>query len=138
MPRSIATLNMEIARVVKENRALKGRTARISDQLYRKNEIYRCKLLTPKEVAEYLSVSSATISRMAKTGELPVTILKKGIKGSLLWRMRWDSLEQYLKENTVERKKNLTIKAMIRKGEKGKWLKQQKQKLLLVKQLIQN
>ena len=59
------------------------------------------KLLTPKNVADMLQVSQATISRMCtKTGGLPHIVLRKGRRKKVI-RFRQDEVERWLRSRTL-------------------------------------
>jgi len=51
------------------------------------------KLLTVKEVAEYLNISELTVKRHLYSGKL------KGYKAGRQWRIKREDLEEYLKVN---------------------------------------
>ncbi len=55
----------------------------------------KSKLLKPREVAERLSVSHATVVRWIKRGDL------HGIKVGRVWRVSEDSLKEYLESRTL-------------------------------------
>jgi excisionase family DNA binding protein len=49
------------------------------------------KLLTPKEVAEYLQVSELTVKKWLRAGRL------RGVKINRLWRVCTEDLEEFIK-----------------------------------------
>lgn len=59
----------------------------------RVHEDKKMKLLTPEEAAERLNVSPLTIRKWLRSGRL------RGVKVSVLWRIREQDLEKFIKEN---------------------------------------
>jgi len=59
----------------------------------RVHEDKRLRLLTPEEAAERLNVSPLTVRKWLRSGRL------RGVKVSVLWRIREQDLEKFIKEN---------------------------------------
>jgi excisionase family DNA binding protein len=57
------------------------------------------KLLTQKDVADMLSVSQPTISRMCKQGDLPFIVLKAGRRKKVI-RFRVEDVERWIISRT--------------------------------------
>jgi excisionase family DNA binding protein len=57
------------------------------------------KLLRPKDVADILQVSQATICRMASAGELPCVVLRAGRRKKVV-RFREEEIERWLTQRT--------------------------------------
>jgi excisionase family DNA binding protein len=57
------------------------------------------KLLTQKDVADMLSVSQPTISRMCKHGDLPFIVLKAGRRKKVI-RFRVEDVERWITKKT--------------------------------------
>jgi excisionase family DNA binding protein len=57
------------------------------------------KLLTQKDVADMLSVSQPTVSRMCKHGDLPFIVLKAGRRKKVI-RFRVEDVEKWITKKT--------------------------------------
>lgn len=56
------------------------------------------KLLTPEEVADYLSIAQKTVKDYLRDGKI------RGIKIGRAWRVRREDLERFLEDNSTNAK----------------------------------